>query len=123
MATGRLREQHSNTDVSTVIVGSEALASLEADQYYRIVVRSASPDASHELRHLLLAADAVVTKTVVESGDDLDGEFVEWLSPMPLLVERGDELLAVPDGRETLRRGDVVHQIIESNVVTELESV
>ncbi|MCU4751639.1 hypothetical protein OB919_06545 [Halobacteria archaeon AArc-curdl1] len=109
VTTGQLRS--TADDVASVLIDDGGLGVFDADDggSYRLTTRSDSPHDAHHLVGLIQTADETVTKTTVEPDDPLDGEFVDWLPATVLVLERAGELVAFPDGRETIRADDTVY--------------
>ncbi|MFP8888205.1 hypothetical protein ACLI4U_00325 [Natrialbaceae archaeon A-CW2] len=107
VTTGQLRSTVG--DVATILVDVDDLEAFDVDGDYRLTTRSDSPHDVHHLVRLIRTADETVTKVTVDPGDTIDGEFVDWVPATVLALERAEELLTLPDGRETIRRGDTVY--------------
>jgi hypothetical protein len=107
VATGSFRANVD--DVSTVVVDETDACRFEEDTDYRLVTRPNSTTDRGELASVIWESDETVTRTRVDAGGPLEGEFVEWLQPTVLAIERQDTPIALPDDNETLEADDVVY--------------
>lgn len=104
VATGTLRA--ASGTVATVLVDPDRAADLSADARYRLVVHPGQPTGSYEFAATIRTVDETVTTVTVAADGPLAGEFVGWLPGRVLVVDRDDELLALPDDNRTLEAGD-----------------
>ncbi|UTF54647.1 hypothetical protein [Natronosalvus rutilus] len=86
-------------------------ADLEDEHRYRLAIRATEPDDGRELVRRIQRAPETISARTVETGDDLEGEFVEWVPGTVLVIERDGDLHPFPAGREPIRVGDRIHAI------------
>ncbi|MFC7213636.1 hypothetical protein ACFQO4_06010 [Saliphagus sp. GCM10025334] len=94
---------------ATIIVEADVTADLEDEHRYRLAIRAAAPDDGRELVRRIQRAPETISTRTVETGDDLEGEFVEWVPGTVLVIERDGDVHPFPAGREPIRVGDRIH--------------
>ncbi|MCU4973389.1 hypothetical protein OB955_11615 [Halobacteria archaeon AArc-m2/3/4] len=104
VATGTLRT--TSGSVATVVVDVDHVSTLSADERYRLVTRPDEQTDGYEFASTLRTADETVVAMTVDPDGPLAGEFAGWLPGRVLVVDRDDEVLALPADNETLRAGD-----------------
>lgn len=107
VATGTYRS--SRGDVTSILVDEDDVDAFEAAETYRLLTHPDTPDDSNELRATVRRTAETVTKVAVTDSSPLEGEFVGWIPGTVLVVQREDEVLALPDDKETLAGGDTAY--------------
>ncbi|THE66036.1 hypothetical protein D8Y22_03685 [Salinadaptatus halalkaliphilus] len=119
LATGTLRA--TDGSIATVVVDADRTPALADDERYRLVTRPAGPTGGYEFASTLHALEATVSTITVEPDGDLVGEFVGWLPGRVLVIDRDDDLLAVPETNEPLRAGDTCWVLAHPDELTDFD--
>ncbi|APW96795.1 hypothetical protein CHINAEXTREME_02975 [Halobiforma lacisalsi AJ5] len=123
-ATGTLRATDETTATIAIDLADASAfdpagnGSTASGPEYRLVTRPEMPTAVPELLAALETAPETVVRARVESGSDLENEFVDWVPGRVLLVERGHEdggsgteLVPFPATDHTLSAGDALYAL------------
>ncbi|WP_154660446.1 hypothetical protein [Halopiger goleimassiliensis] len=119
LATGTVRSVDGS--VATVIVDRDLADDLADDERYRLVTRPDDPTDAYEFASTIREVDETVTTLTVAADGPLDGEFAGWLPGRVLVIDRDDELLAMPDDKETIRAGDDLWVLAAPDALTDFD--
>ena len=120
VATGTVRA--TTGTVATVLVDAERAGELAPDERYRLVTRPDEPTDGYEFAATVRAADETVATLRVATDGPLAGEFVDWLPGRVLVIERDEEVIALPEGSRTLRSGDELWVLARPTALTAFDA-
>lgn len=104
VSTGTLRAV--TGEIATVVVDAENADAFGRGSCYRVVVTPDGTDDAYEFVSTLRGVEETIEFVSVEPDGPFAGEFVGWVPGRVLAIERDEEVIQLPDDRETLQEGD-----------------
>ena len=109
VADGELRA--AVDDVVTVALDRRDAVSIDPDVTYRLVTLPSEKLPEREFAAMLRSADETVAVVEVDEDSSLVGERLDSFGVSVVAVDRGDEVIAVPDKTDRVEAEDVLYAI------------